>query len=221
MGVTMGVYRIVNAESGKTYIGSSCNVDKRLAQHKRRLAAGKHCNPHLQSAFNKYGAGAFTYEALVSCERAKLAEREQSFIDAYFDHDMPLYNQQPSHASGVGFTVSAETRAKMSAALRGRTLSPETRAKMSAAMMGNTYNVGRTLSPEHRAKLRGRTMSPETRAKLLAANLGRTMSPEHRAKLSAANRGRTLSPEHRAKMSAAWIVRIAKKRAMEVGNLWV
>jgi hypothetical protein len=94
-----------------------------------------------------------------------------------------------------------ETRAKMSAAGKGRTFSPEHRAKLSAALKG------RTLSPEARAKLsaagKGRKVSPETRAKLSAAGKGRTLSPEARAKMSAAQKGRTHSPEHRAKNSAA------------------
>jgi hypothetical protein len=79
----------------------------------------------------------------------------------------------------------------------GETRSPETRAKISAALKGRP---GRPLSPENKAKLieanrrrAGRTHrphTPETRAKISAAQKGRKLSPETRAKLSATMTGR-------------------------------
>ena len=106
--------------------------------------------------------------------------------------------------SGRG--TSVETRAKISAANKGRTFSPEHRTRLGAASKGRRLSF----SAEHRAKLsaalagrKGRDHSPETRAKLSAANKGRTFSPETRAKLSAAAKGRKPSPETRAQISAA------------------
>ena len=98
-------------------------------------------------------------------------------------------------AASKGRKLSAEARAKVSAAASNP--SPETRAKMSAALKGRKH------SPEHRAKISAavRNQSPETRAKRSAAL--RNPSPETRAKRSAALKGRPLSPEHRAKLSAA------------------
>lgn len=112
----------------------------------------------------------------------------------------------------IGKPRSAETRAKLSAALRGRKLSPEyaekfrnrvisdeTRAKMSAA------SKSRTLSPEACAKISasklGKPRSAETCAKIRAANSGKKHSPEHVAKISAANTGKKRSAECRAAMS--------------------
>jgi group I intron endonuclease len=91
-------------------------------------------------------------------------------------------------------------------------------------------NRGRTLTPEHRAKIgassRGKPRSPETRARISAAQKGKKLSPEHIEKLrewfkrrkmtpehiAALTRGRviavtgkSLSPEHRAKISSAHI----------------
>jgi len=87
-------------------------------------------------------------------------------------------------------TITPETRAKISATLRGRKLGPH--------------------SPEHRAKLsaslRGHEVSPETRAKLSAANRGRKHTPESLAKMSAASMGnknslgRKHTEEEKAKM---------------------
>ena len=100
-------------------------------------------------------------------------------------------------AASKGRKLSAEARAKVSAAASNP--SPETRAKMSAALKGRKH------SPEHRAKISAavRNQSPETRAKRSAALKGRPLSPEHRAKLSAAASKRKFSPETRAKLSAA------------------
>ena len=70
----------------------------------------------------------------------------------------------------------------------GRKLSAETRAKMSAA------KLGRKFSEEHRANMgaarRGRPLSEEHRQKLSAAHAGRTLSEKHREAISASQIGK-------------------------------
>jgi hypothetical protein len=55
---------------------------------------------------------------------------------------------------------------------------------------GNTWNEGRLLTPEIKAKIsaaiRGRTLTPAWRAKIGAAQLGHRCSPETKAKMAAA-----------------------------------
>src|SRR5262249_39866887 len=80
---------------------------------------------------------------------------------------------------------------------RKRVVSEETRAKMSAAQKG------RTLSEEARAKLKGRSPSAETRAKMSAAQKGHILSEQARAKVIQALTGRSVSEETRARISAA------------------
>ena len=84
------------------------------------------------------------------------------------------------------------TRARMSAAKRGKPQPPEIVAKRVAKMRGHTT------SPETRAKIaaahRGRKRSEETRAKIAEA-VSRSMTPERRAQISAAKRGRKMPPE--------------------------
>ena len=125
-----------------------------------------------------------------------------------------------------------ETRAKMSAAQRGRPspnlgkkASDETRAKLSAALRGNHRTLGKKLSIEHRSKLsvanRGRKLSAEWRAKISSAKrgnriwIGRKHSAETRVKMSAAQRGRKFSPEHCAKISIAKRGRHGQKHSAE------
>lgn len=89
--------------------------------------------------------------------------------------------------STLGLKFSAETRAKMSAAHKGRKMSPEARARMSAAQKN------RTVSDETKRKLseaaKGRTHSAETRAKMSKAHKGKIKTPEHLANISKAKKG--------------------------------
>lgn len=51
-----GVYLIRNTVSGREYVGSSADIDKRWSGHKSDLRRGVHANRYLQNAWNKYGA---------------------------------------------------------------------------------------------------------------------------------------------------------------------
>ena len=85
---------------------------------------------------------------------------------------------------------------------KGRTLSPEHRAKIAAAQKGHTLSPeSRTSSRRHRRAGRGGLLAPSL-AKISAARKGRTRSPETCAKLSAAQKGRTLARAS-AKIAAA------------------
>ena len=75
----------------------------------------------------------------------------------------------------------------------GKPVSEETRAKISAA------GKGRIASDEARAKMLGRPCSEHTRAKRSASLRGRKLSPEHIAKNRAAKTGVKQSPESVAK----------------------
>jgi hypothetical protein len=133
-----------------------------------------------------------------------------------------------------GRSFGDETRAKMSAAAKGRKCAPrsdEHRARLSAALTGRKFSaehveriresrIGKTLLPETRAKIGaahlGSTRSAETREKMRLAALGRRHSDETKAKISAAKMGRKetrpRSAEWRAKVSAA---NKGKKRSRE------
>lgn len=123
----------------------------------------------------------------------------------------PLTNLTNGGEGVPGLRKSAETRAKLSAALKGRRVtwawksalrnrgrkpSTETRAKMSAAGLGrrrSAESVAKTAE-----KLRGRVVSAEQREQIRQKLLGRKLPEEHKAKL----RGRRHTDEARAKMSA-------------------
>ena len=87
-----GIYAIVNKKSGRSYIGSSINIEKRWKTHLRSLRKNTHHNIFLQRAFNKYGEIVFGFSYLgimITPTQEELFESEQSHI-----HKCPhkLYN---------------------------------------------------------------------------------------------------------------------------------
>lgn len=147
------------------------------------------------------------------CERNLGAERERAYIALFKGLGNRLTNLTDGGDGAPGCNPSAETRARLSAALVGRIHSPETRAKIAASHMGILN-------------------SPETRAKISAALkgrsgtwIGRKHSPESRAKMSLARignknslgrtdmRGRKHSSEAIENMRAGMLRAWAKRKA--------
>lgn len=132
-----GVYEIRNTLDDKVYIGSSIELDKRIADHRRKLARGKHCSAHLQAAWDKHGACNFTFKKLLVCDTKDILFYEQRLIDGYGSMDPEQgYNKRLVAQSNAGMKHSDETKRRVSASMMGRVVSAETRAKISASNMG-------------------------------------------------------------------------------------
>lgn len=102
---------ITNTENGKRYIGSSCKVVKRWAEHKSALNSNRHENPYLQNSWNKYGGEKFKFELIERViNRDLLLEIEQYYLDSF----NPEYNIQIVAGSS---NMSKESRAKVADAL--------------------------------------------------------------------------------------------------------
>jgi hypothetical protein len=151
----------------------------------------------------------------------------------------PLRKQQ-LRVANLGKTHSPETRAKLSASLRGRvsgmkgkTHSPETRAKLSAAALKQFQvkhpRAGATHSMETKLKISeakcgkptkgGWVHSEESKKKMSDAKrglpgnrLGCKLTEESRKRISEAKLGRALSAEARQRMSEAQRERRARER---------
>jgi group I intron endonuclease len=194
---TGGIYVLLNCVNHNCYIGSAVNLLRRKNEHFRHLRAGKHCNAHLQSAYDLYGPGAFQFHVLEHvCHVEDLLAREQHFLDTR----KPEYNLAPVAGSGLGVIFSPEARAKLSAARRAYAGLYDDLAKATEA--ARIANTGHKLSPEHIEKLRDRKRTPESREKMSVAQRGRKKSPEHIEKIRAANIGRKHTPEARENMGA-------------------
>ena len=82
----IGVYKITNTVDGKVYVGSTTiDFGWRWSNHKSALRKNKHCNIHLQRAWNKYGESAFTFEVLeTGTSKDEIREKEVSWIKRLF-----------------------------------------------------------------------------------------------------------------------------------------
>ena len=181
-----GIYQITNKINGCIYIGSSCNLRDRIAEHKRDMGKRRHKNAHLQSAFNKYGKDNFVFKALLYCDVKNLYYYEQLCIDKLHPgYNIAICVEAPTR----GLPVSEETRKKLSACHKGKPISEETKRKISEANKGRTHWN------------KGGSLSDETRRRLSEAKMGHAVSEEARRKMSEAHKGRAWNEEQRIKLS--------------------
>lgn len=205
-----GIYTIRNKTNGNRYVGSAVNIKRRRDQHKSALRKSTHENGHLQRVWNKYGEDDFEFRVLFYCDPEMCIVFEQRAMDTLD----PEYNIAPVAGSCLGVTHTAESRKNMSLAHMGYVVSEATKAKMSAAHKGKpTWIKGKKASPKTKAKisaaLMGHEVSAEARANMSAWQKGRKKGPlstEHKANIAAGMLGikrGSMSAEHKAKLSAA------------------
>jgi len=60
----MGVFRVRNIATGKSFIGSTNDLPAMLNRQRFQLEAGSHPNPELQSDWKALGADAFEFDTL-------------------------------------------------------------------------------------------------------------------------------------------------------------
>jgi group I intron endonuclease len=85
-----GIYKIVCIPTGKIYVGSSENLRRRWSSHKRLLKTSHHPNPYLQSAWDKYGEAAFTFEIIELVMPWSVLDREQYWLDKLKPYDRKI-----------------------------------------------------------------------------------------------------------------------------------
>lgn len=175
---TSGIYMIVNKTNGKTYIGSSFDIEDRWRRHKSLLARNRHHNFHLQQSWNKYGPQnfKFTVEEIISEE--DLLETEQQYLDLckilpsfYYNTcyvaGAPMKGRIPWNKGKTGLQVAWN---------KGTPFSEEVRHKMSEAAKRKIGNKNHMFGKHH---------SLETRRKLALARRSRPpISEETRRKMS-------------------------------------
>jgi len=159
------VYTIENSISHTVYIGITTRKPyQRWSHHLWLLRSGKHYNGYLQNAWNKYGESAFAFSVLEEYDsQTALDEAEQFYIGYLRSLGCQLYNQKSG--GGFGGAISAEARAKIGAAHRGKPKSATTRQRMSEAFKGQKKHfTPEGLARSHEAS-RQAMQRPEYRAK--------------------------------------------------------
>lgn len=107
-----GVYMIRLRLDKRMYVGSSVNVRKRVQNHLSALRKGAHHSPHLQRAWDKYGADMFEFVALGYYPREQLREKEQWWLDeATCAFNTSRTANSPVHTPAVREKISAACKA--------------------------------------------------------------------------------------------------------------
>jgi len=161
-----GIYKITNCVTEDCYIGSSIIIYNRVAVHKSYLNKKAHKNNHLQNSWNKYGKENFKFEAIEECEKEKLIEREQYYIDLL----KPTFNIRIIAQSNLGRRVSDDVKIKISNGNKGKLISEETKKKIGESSKGrkHTEESKRKMSESKK----GHIVSEITRNKLSESKKG-------------------------------------------------
>lgn len=173
----IGVYRIVNTQTGGMYIGKTVHLESRFQEHLLSLRKGKHENPLLQNTYNKHGESVFTFEIIEKTQTDEDASKREIFwIKWYRENGYEVYNVTDGGTGGDTW----------------KNLSPERLAEIRAKGRRPISQEARDRAGESN---RIRWQDPEYRAKMCASRRGKRHSEEWRRNLSAALKGKKVSKE--------------------------
>jgi group I intron endonuclease len=110
-----GIYYIQHIASGRTYVGSSYKIEHRWRAHKTSLQNNRHRNKFLQSAWNKYGAGAFQFSVVAECSRHELFSLEQMHLERIPKKDRYNFGDC-AECPARGYRHTSEAKRKIAAA---------------------------------------------------------------------------------------------------------
>jgi group I intron endonuclease len=235
-----GVYQIKNTINGKRYVGSTCDFDRRWAEHLSSLRSGYHINEHLQAAFVKYGEKAFEFKPMLVCDSTTCLWFEDRCLKSWKpEYNIALDAKAPMlgrHHSERVIELSRERikilnadpefRAKQLASLEKLNSNPEFRANQLAAL--------RKLQDDFEFKEKCRVAidkywsDPDTRKKELERRAGegyrgnlrrkaveRSSNPEVRSRLSRQAIEQMSDPTTRKNLSIKTTERMADSKNRE------
>lgn len=149
-----GIYCWVNKVNGKTYIGSSVNLARRLRVYydfSFLSVRVQNVKSRIYSSILKYGYSNFQLEILEYCTKENAISREQYYIDLL----KPEYNLNFTAGSRLGSLHTEETKRKMSNSRQGYKWTEERKNLLSLANKGiSNPNFGKTHSAETIASIR-------------------------------------------------------------------
>lgn len=168
------IYVATNKVNGKQYVGFDSKWPRRQRYH--LLNAKNNPKQAFGRALAKHGSDNFVWEILYQSRDSQytLSVMESHFIAENQSFLPRGYNMTVGGEGTLGCKQSTETRAKRSAAHKGKKLSIETIAKRVATRKGYKHSV-------------------ETTAKISTANTGKKHSAETRSKWSTTRKGKLTS----------------------------
>jgi group I intron endonuclease len=184
------VYQATNLINGKRYIGvTAVGLESRRRRHVRDAKNCRGKRP-FYAAIAKYGDAMFRFAVLKVCAlRHEAFAEERRLIQVL----RPEYNASAGGEGNCGYTHSAEAKAKLSRAGKGRTpwnkgipASPDAITKRLASYVSNGTHGGRAAgwhhTPESIAKMRAAHLANPTRAWLGKKLLPHMVQALHRGR---------------------------------------
>ena len=142
-----GIYKIINLNNNKVYIGQSINIDRRFKQHKYDIIRNK--KHPLYNSIKCYGIDNFEFIVIeIVDDTFLLDQREQYWLDHYQSY---LPENGYNLAIGArGVIHSDKTKKKMANSHKGKKLSVEHRQKIAKSNKGKTnwYWLGKKHTKE-------------------------------------------------------------------------
>lgn len=148
------IYKATNLVNGKVYIGQTVRtLDERIAEHIRKR------NSLLGQAIRKYGEECFSFEVIDTASNIEGLNKKEIYWIAFFDCEVPNgYNQCAGGENTIGYHHKDSSKEKMRVAKEeaycgtgnpfyGKKHSAEAKAKMSKA------RKGRVLTNEWKTKI--------------------------------------------------------------------
>ncbi len=185
------IYLILNKVNNKIYIGSTARGSYRRKEHFKHLRGNRHCNIHLQSAWNKYGGENFVFLIVEWLYFDKdthwtiLSKGIEDKENFYIETLNPEYNLLRTSQIQAGFNMKermGEERYKEYQKRRVATLMKNGHSERMIA-----YNKSRVITQETTDKisnsLKGRKVSPEVIEKGLATRKGFKHTEETKRKI--------------------------------------
>jgi len=96
----IGIYKITTKHNNKIYIGSSDNINKRIAAHLSRLRRNAHHSAYLQAVYNKYGKENLEISIIeILIDNKDKIKKEQYWLDLYQSYDRKFGYNMSKNAS--------------------------------------------------------------------------------------------------------------------------
>jgi len=172
-----GIYKISSINNDKFYIGSAISLYNRWHHHKHNLLNNKHSNSKLQRFVNKHGILSIRIDVIEICEKDKLLQREQFYIDTL----NPFFNICKLAGNTLGVKHTEDMKAKFSIMRKG---------KQSVGMLGKKHTQQTKDLIAEKAKDRGISSAFMNASKI--ANTGRKHTNEHRESIAKVQRKITI-----------------------------
>lgn len=161
-----GIYRWVNSQTGKSYVGSGVDLTKRLKRYYNKTELNKRRPIH--NALLKYGHENFILEILEYCDGTNLLNREQFYLDKLnpeynvlkYAYSLLGYRHNPENIEKFKLkNISLEHKKLLSLVHKDKIVSQATKNKLSIATAN--YKKNNPLSSLALANIRTKTLERE------------------------------------------------------------